>query len=424
MIEQTSLFELDPATVDSADTVHRCLVRLGRERARNDWLLCRWLVRADELHLERSHGYASLREYAERVCGLRARALEDRLRVGRAMRELPRLSGALEKGAIVYSSARELCRVATADTEEVWLEQSRGKSCTEVRGLVAGRERGDLPSDPPQPQLGPYRVVLEMDFETYALFNESRKDAIRERGAPVDESELVRWMAHTFLHRKGERDQGKAAFQIALTVGPDKRPRIRAGGQEVVVDDAILEMARCDATFIGPVDIMGVAARATQSIPPRIRRQVFERDGGICAVPGCRNCIGHIHHLEARADGGTHDPDKMCLLCTQHHQAAHYGALLVVGSFTEGFRFLHADGRAYGTLAPELGARRVLAEAFEALKGMGWKEREARQLVDAVRSEVDAASPTPDLEDVVKQALRRAAVPTVREERAVYRRAA
>ena len=69
---------LDPASTDAPEVVHRCIVGLARERAANDYHLCRWLLRGDELRVERCPGYASLREYAERVVGESGRGLEDR----------------------------------------------------------------------------------------------------------------------------------------------------------------------------------------------------------------------------------------------------------------------------------------------------------------------------------------------------------
>jgi hypothetical protein len=46
-------------------------------------------------------GYASLREYAERVLGLKPRQTEERLRVGRALAELPLLDAALASGEVL-----------------------------------------------------------------------------------------------------------------------------------------------------------------------------------------------------------------------------------------------------------------------------------------------------------------------------------
>ncbi|HTE53339.1 MAG TPA: HNH endonuclease signature motif containing protein, partial [Kofleriaceae bacterium] len=47
------------------------------------------------------------------------------------------------------------------------------------------------------------------------------------------------------------------------------------------------------------------APAASQSIPPRIRREVWRRDHGRCRVPGCRAArFLEVHHIVPRALGG------------------------------------------------------------------------------------------------------------------------
>jgi hypothetical protein len=91
--------------------------------------------------------------------------------------------------------------------------------------------------------------------------------------------------------------------------------------------------------------------RATQSIPPAVRRKVVHRDGGRCKVPGCRHVhFLEIHHVDPRADGGDHNPDGLILLCGVHHSAVHRGELIVSGRVSTGLQFEHADGTKYGGL--------------------------------------------------------------------------
>ena len=59
---------------------------------------------------------------------------------------------------------------------------------------------------------------------------------------------------------------------------------------------------------------------ATEAVPASLRRAVIRRDRH-CRFPGCRrrpvSC--HVHHLTARADGGTTSLDNCVLLCAFHH---------------------------------------------------------------------------------------------------------
>jgi hypothetical protein len=130
--------------------------------------------------------------------------------------------------------------------------------------------------------------------------------------------------------------------------------------------------------------------RAVQSIPPSLRRLVVQRDGGRCKVPGCRNtCWLEVHHIRARCEGGTHDPDGLVLLCGTHHRLLHRGFLVIEGTVSAGLRFLHADGTRYGEPATPAQVE-AHAEAFAALRALGLKDGEARQAIAAARAHVGA----------------------------------
>jgi hypothetical protein len=85
--------------------------------------------------------------------------------------------------------------------------------------------------------------------------------------------------------------------------------------------------ADCDATHIGHfgrgprraghgAETHVGPTRATKTIPPRVRRMVQSRDHHACVVPGCRSCVFvDVHHLDPRAEGGSHDPDNLVTLC-------------------------------------------------------------------------------------------------------------
>jgi predicted restriction endonuclease len=56
------------------------------------------------------------------------------------------------------------------------------------------------------------------------------------------------------------------------------------------------------------------------------RRQVLLRDQKKCQVPGCRNTPAlDVHHIQPRAEGGTHHAHNQLGVCTVHHRAIHRG---------------------------------------------------------------------------------------------------
>jgi hypothetical protein len=167
-------------------------------------------------------------------------------------------------------------------------------------------------------------------------------------------------------------------------------------------------MMRCDAQHLAPH--VGAAPadpkRAKQDIPPALRRQVLRRDGRRCAVPGCRHgSFLDLHHIEARADGGAHELDNLITLCGAHHRARHEGELRVEGRVSSGLRFSHADGTDYGAVMnvneSAVGAQ---VKAFQALRQLGFAEREAKRALASVADEVGADA---GVEAVLRAALRR-----------------
>ena len=140
------------------------------------------------------------------------------------------------------------------------------------------------------------------------------------------------------------------------------------------------------------------AARAHQDIPPAVRRKVLRRDGGRCVVPGCRHATNvDIHHLTLRSEGGGHDEDGLVVLCSAHHRAQHRGHLLIEGRVSTGLRFRHADGRGYGAEVDAVSAS-AYAEAFRALRGLGFREGEAQRALAWVREHAHVGgSGVPDL---------------------------
>ena len=325
------------------------LRRIAKQRAGLDAEEARWLRVAEWTGLHRQYGYATILEYMERVLGYGPRAAQERLRVAAELEYLPEMEAALANGRISYSAARELTRVATPKTEQAWLASSDGASLREIESLVRGRRSGDLPGDEPDPDLVEHRLHFDVPAATFALFREARKQLELEIGQALDEADVLAEMCRAVLG--GPRDPGRAGHQIALTVCEACGRTWQDGaGQPIEVPATVLERAQCDAQVIGRVD-GSQPERASQDIPPAVRRQVHRRDHGRCVVPGCRSArFLDVHHVQFRSRGGTHDPDGLVLLCGSHHDALHDGRLAIEG-LAGAWQFLRADGQPYTAVA-------------------------------------------------------------------------
>jgi len=351
---------------------HHALSRLAQERAAADAEEGRWLLAAlrsaTHLHL----GFASFSEYIERSFGYKARSTQEKLRVAEALEELPVLTQALEHGTLHWSAARELTRVAVPENERKWLALAQGKSVRQLEELVAGKTPGDDPASPPRDSERRHVLRFAVAPETFALFREAMTALRRSTDAALDDDAAL--LALSRLALGGPRDEGRASYQIAVTVcaacGQGHQP---ASGDLVPIDPDILEMAHCDAQHLGciPPQVandsapMGSASpstdahvgaapdanthvrahaqiaptnapplpRAKQTIPPALRRAVLARDHRRCRVPGCRNSAYlDVHHIDLRSEGGPNDAENLitlCGLCRTRHKP-HYAAFPIM----------------------------------------------------------------------------------------------
>ena len=168
-------------------------------------------------------------------------------------------------------------------------------------------------------------------------------------------------------------------------------------------------MAACDGQDVGHVERAHVGAnregmrpkRATQTIPPALRRRVMRRDGGRCRVPGCRHAVfTDVHHLRPRSGGGENTLENLVTLCSAHHRAIHRGALVVGGSPSAELVFRHADGTPYGA-SPSPGDAELGAKAYRAPTFMGYRETETKRALARMQRTTSGT-----LEELVRLALR------------------
>jgi hypothetical protein len=108
-----------------------------------------------------------------------------------------------------------------------------------------------------------------------------------ERGAEIDDADLLETLCRSVI-APGSGEAGPA-HQIAYQQCPDCRRVTQNGsGRELDVGPEVFERAACDAKLLGSLDAE-TPERATTTVTPRIREQVFARDHHRCVAPGCRS---------------------------------------------------------------------------------------------------------------------------------------
>src|SRR5690349_3831747 len=94
------------------------------------------LLRAEELQIWHRFGFTNMYAYLEATLGYGPHAAAERLRVAHELSDLPELSQLLSDGKLTFSAIRELTRVATRDTEEAWIEKTRGMNLRQIETAI------------------------------------------------------------------------------------------------------------------------------------------------------------------------------------------------------------------------------------------------------------------------------------------------
>jgi hypothetical protein len=326
------------STAGSADTttshqeIDRQLRRLAKQRAGLDAEEARWLRRADAQGSWRALGYVHALEYLEDVFGYAPRTAQEKLRVAKELGDLSALEAELEAGHLPYSIVRELTRIATARTEAAWIESARGRNYRQVEQMLAGRKKGDDPTDAPDPSLIEHNVTWKLDAARRALLRETRRQLENELGHAVDDATFVEMLCRRATedvasHRVGEVPRPRVMNHITTCRSCKKVVQYGAGVPFELTGEQI-DRAACDAIVVD--DERG--KRAASKIPAATRRRVFERDGYRCRFPGCRSTRNlDIHHLDHQAHGGDHRSGNLGTLCVGHHVLNHDGVITISG---------------------------------------------------------------------------------------------
>src|SRR5438552_9923128 len=113
---------------------------------------CRWLLLIAEFDRRGGHeqwGCQTCAHWLSRHCGLDVRAGQERVRVARALDELPLITDEFAAGKLTYSQVRAITRVATPDNEATLVELAQHATASQLERSVRA-----------------YRKVLSAENET------------------------------------------------------------------------------------------------------------------------------------------------------------------------------------------------------------------------------------------------------------------
>jgi len=326
-------------------------------------------------------GFRSCAHWLNWRTGLELGAAREKVRVARALGELPRLSEAMRCGELSYSKVRALTRVATPENEAELLGFAKAGTAAHVETLVRAWRRVDRLDEVEHenlrhagrclqtytdedgmvvlrarldPEVGA-AILKALEAAEQVLFDQERETK-NERGDGVPASQrradALGLVAESALAH--DLDKGTRADRLQVVVHVDEKvlEDPLEPGVSMLEDgtDVSAETSRrlaCDAGKVvmkhdSEGKILDVGRR-TRTIPTAIRRALTARDEG-CQFPGCGLKFCEAHHLKHWANGGETSLDNLVLLCRRHHRAVHEEGYRIEHSSDGELRFFRPQG--------------------------------------------------------------------------------
>lgn len=158
-----------------------------------------------------SNGFASCAHWLTWRIGLAPNAARERVRVAKALAELPLISEAMKRGQLSYSKVRALTRVATPDTERALVDLGQTGTAAHVERVVRAWRRIDRTVEVREDELRDAASTISTHIDENGMF------VIRGRLAPQEGEVLLKALdaAGEKLFDKGNDDRPPMGKQRA-----------------------------------------------------------------------------------------------------------------------------------------------------------------------------------------------------------------
>jgi hypothetical protein len=299
--------------------------------------------------------------------GLAPGAAREKVRVARALRELPEVMAAFGAGRLSFSQVRAITRVATTEDQQRWIDCARWSTAAQLERLVRGIRRARSIEEA---KADPQRAAFEMRTRTW--YDDDGNLVITIK-LPAEQGVIVT----TAL--EGVRAELAAAAEVCVQAPGDLPAETvqDVSAETPSLADAMLEMARRtlgsqpsagakadlvaqvdplsgwgrlrDGELLPPTSLVRVlrtlpgrdgtlrlraltaadrrahdAVRSRRDVPAPLRTMLGAIDGERCRFPGCtRHRTLHAHHVVYWSAGGSTDLDNLVLVCSRHHTLIH-----------------------------------------------------------------------------------------------------
>ncbi len=301
--------------------------------------------------LYRELGFASIHLYADEALGFSRSKTYEFIRLADSLGKLPELKASLESGALPWTKAREVVKVATPNTEKRSIKIAANNSRRELETQVnqSRARRDDQKLDRSQGSLLGSQEAANTSARTSALRSATAPPAaaapqsLTLRMAPMQRARFDALIEKLMKRFKCSREETVLmAMEAMLTGGNESGPHEKStrvdGGTPYQVH--VYQCETCKASAVGKERsalsaperkqiecdsaVHEPGERNRRSIPPSRRSAVLLRDGHCCRVRGCdRASFMAVHHLKARSKGGSNRVENLITLCSGCHHHSH-----------------------------------------------------------------------------------------------------
>lgn len=348
-------------------------------------------------HPGTKHGMPDCAHWLNVHCGLDLVTAREKVRIARALDDLPLIHAVFQNGELRYSKVRAITRIAEWDAEAGLIELAENTTAERVARMVrALRQPDHLAAPGAALNVWKHRyldchtasdgsVVFEgrLPAELGTLFMQAQTRASEWLGAEDHDGLGVRFLGPVPDEVVPERQQAQArrADAVALlaervlaaspsadeclntadrflvtvhapaealpeyaAINPTDSPQFEDGS--AAASDTVRRLC-CDAAVVRiletsedePLDV----GRKTRVISP-VRRRALKRCDGGCRFPGCTHTrFVDGHHIQHWADGGETSLSNVLSLCRFHRRLVHEGGYYIVADDSS-FRFFRGDG--------------------------------------------------------------------------------
>jgi len=283
------------------NALHEKALGLAKTYKTSEQALLGVLMEMQEKNLFLLLGYKHLFHYVEVGLALGESQAGYFHRVALTSRKVPELKAAVTSGELTLSQARRIAPVITPETAPLWIENAKTMKQKDLEREVTKVNPKALKKEKVVP-LTPERtkVVVAVGRETEDALKRAQDLLSQKLGRHASLEDTLGALTKCFLEKhdpvkKAERASSRKVKQTTVNASSRKPSSRSANGR----------------------------------IPAASLHAVNRRLDGRCAHTDSRGnrCTErkwiHVHHILPRAQGGTHHPDNLTLLCSAHHRMHH-----------------------------------------------------------------------------------------------------